>query len=282
MTTTVEMAATFRSQLPHLPRALGLVWRAAPFWTTAWSFLLVVQGLLPVAMVYLTRTVVDRLADSGKNGVTSESLRAVITPVIVLAVLFLASEILRAVTRLVRTAQADLVRDLVSERVHGQTVAADLAQFESPDFHDRLHRARLDSHEGPTESGSKPGFTRPVFDHFGRHGNCPCGLRMVGPAGPFREHAPSVGRGRALRLEPPPLDRSHHTGNAAIVVLRLAVVDPRNRSGDSAFRPRAVLFENVPEHPPPTEEGALRPHPVRGPGGDGGRGVRARRHRDRS
>ncbi len=150
MTTTTEVASTFRSQLPHLPRALGLVWKAAPVWTAAWSLLLVVQGLLPVAMVYLTRTVVDRLTGSGNTGMTSESLRHVITPVIVLAILFLTSEVLRAVTRMVRTAQADLVRDHVSELVHGRTMRADLAQFESPEFHDRLHRARLDSHEGPT------------------------------------------------------------------------------------------------------------------------------------
>ena len=150
MTTTAEMAAAFRSQLPHLPRALALVWNAAPRWTAAWSVLLVIQGLLPVAMVFLTRTVVDRLTGSGTTDVTPGSLRDVIVPVVIMAALFLASEIMRAVTRLVRTAQADLVRDHVSGLVHEKTTHADLAQFESPEFHDRLHRARRDSHEGPT------------------------------------------------------------------------------------------------------------------------------------
>ncbi len=116
----------------------------------AWSFLLVVQGVLPVAMVYLTRTVVDRIAGSGEAGLTPGSLADVIAPVIVLAALYLVSEVLRAATRLVRTAQADLVRDHVSGLIHRQTVRADLAQFESPEFHDRLHRARHDSHGGPT------------------------------------------------------------------------------------------------------------------------------------
>ncbi len=150
MTTTAEVLTTFRSQLPHLPRALDLVWRAAPRWSAVWSLLLVIQGLLPVAMVYLTRTVVDRIAGTSAGTMSPESLRPVIAPVLVLAALYLTSEILRAATRLVRTAQADLVRDHVSALIHRRTIAADLAQFESPEFHDRLHRARLDSHEGPT------------------------------------------------------------------------------------------------------------------------------------
>ncbi len=149
VTTTAEMLTTFRSQLPHLPRALGLVWHAARRWTAAWSFLLVIQGLLPVAMVYLTRTIVDRIAGSAAVSMNPESLGRVIAPVIVLAALYLTSEILRAATRLVRIAQADLVRDHVSALIHHKTIEADLAQFESPEFHDRLHRARRDSHEGP-------------------------------------------------------------------------------------------------------------------------------------
>jgi ATP-binding cassette subfamily B protein len=102
-------------------------------------------------MVYLTRSVVDRLTASGESGVTPGSLGHVIAPVVVLAALYLASEVLRAATRMVRTAQADLVRDHVSEQIHRQTMRADLSQFESPEFHDRLHRARFDSQEGPTQ-----------------------------------------------------------------------------------------------------------------------------------
>ena len=49
------------AQLPYLPRTMGLVWTAARGWTAAWIAVLLVQGVLPVATVYLTRTVVNRL-----------------------------------------------------------------------------------------------------------------------------------------------------------------------------------------------------------------------------
>ena len=49
-------------QLSNIPRALHMVWEAAPGWTTAWAALILLQGLLPVATVYLTKALVDSLS----------------------------------------------------------------------------------------------------------------------------------------------------------------------------------------------------------------------------
>jgi len=68
---------------------------------------------------------------------------------VLMAVLLLLIELLRAGGRLVRTAQADLVRDHVSGLIHNHAVSVDIAQFESPSYHDRLYRARIDAHERP-------------------------------------------------------------------------------------------------------------------------------------
>jgi len=149
MSATTDLATTFRNQLPYLPRALRLVWDATPRWTAVWVFLLIAQGLLPVALVYLTRIVVDRLTLVAGAGVSWEALRAVLVPGGLMASLILLTEALRAGARLVRTAQTDLVRDHVSGLIHERTIAADLAQFELPEYHDRLYRARTDSHERP-------------------------------------------------------------------------------------------------------------------------------------
>lgn len=58
LTSKVQRAA---AQAPFLGRALLLVWHAARPWTLAWLGLLLVQGLLPVATVFLTRGLVDSL-----------------------------------------------------------------------------------------------------------------------------------------------------------------------------------------------------------------------------
>jgi len=149
VTAVGELIANVRGQLPYIPRALQLVWDAARWWTLAWLVLLVVQGLLPVALVYLTRVLVDRLAATAGAGASWDQVQSVLFPAGIMAGLLLLGELMRAATRWVRTAQAELVRDHVSALIHGRAIAADLAHFESPDYHDRLYRARVDSHERP-------------------------------------------------------------------------------------------------------------------------------------
>jgi len=149
VTAVGELIANVRGQLPYIPRALQLVWDAARWWTMAWLVLLVVQGLLPVALVYLTRVLVDRLAATAGAGASWDQVQSVLSPAGIMAGLLLLGELMRAATRWVRTAQAELVRDHVSALIHGRAIAADLAHFESPDYHDRLYRARVDSHERP-------------------------------------------------------------------------------------------------------------------------------------
>jgi len=64
-----------RAQLPYLPRALALVWSAARPWTASWLVLLIVQGLLPVAIVYLTRALVNSLATALGSGSSWQNVR---------------------------------------------------------------------------------------------------------------------------------------------------------------------------------------------------------------
>ena len=56
------------AQLPYLPRALALVWEVARPWTIAWIALLIFQGLLPAAVVYFTKLVVDGIVRTVEPG----------------------------------------------------------------------------------------------------------------------------------------------------------------------------------------------------------------------
>ena len=134
-----------RSQLPYLPRALKLVWAASRGWTTAWIVLLVIQGILPVAIVTLTKVLVDALVAAIDAGGAWDAVRGPLLLALLMAGLLLLTELLRAATRYVRTAQSELVSDHISELIHDRAVAADLAHYETPAYHDRLHRARVDS-----------------------------------------------------------------------------------------------------------------------------------------
>ncbi len=60
------MASIFRSKisrvfniLANLPRGFGLIWAAGKGWVFAQFFLMVIRGVLPAVLVYLTKLFVD-------------------------------------------------------------------------------------------------------------------------------------------------------------------------------------------------------------------------------
>lgn len=146
-------------QLPYLWRALGLIWQATPGWTGGWTALLVVQGLLPVAIVHLTRRLVDSLVavmGAGSGGEASagegfawESVRPVMLQVGLMAALLILKEVLRSVASLIRTAQSERIKDFMNGLIHQKSVEVDLAFYDSPGYHDQLYRARFGAAQRP-------------------------------------------------------------------------------------------------------------------------------------
>jgi ATP-binding cassette, subfamily B, bacterial len=138
-----------RTQAPYLLQAFRLVWTAARPWTMAWSLLLVVQGTLPIGIVYLTRSLVDNLASVLGSGLDLTDLRPTILLVVAMAILLLLTESLNGVARWVRTAQADLVQDHISFLIQQKATTLDLSFFESADSYDKMHRAKYDAATRP-------------------------------------------------------------------------------------------------------------------------------------
>ena len=106
------------AQLPYVPRALALVWESAKPWTIAWTGLLVIQGLVPVAVVYLTKGVVDAVVAVVNGGGDAIAVRAAIFWVSAMALVLLLSQSLSALSTWVQTALSELVSDHILERVH--------------------------------------------------------------------------------------------------------------------------------------------------------------------
>ncbi|PYV16212.1 MAG: multidrug ABC transporter ATP-binding protein [Acidobacteria bacterium] len=136
-------------QLPYVGRALGLVWDAAGSWTLLWAALLVVQGLLPVATVHLTRLLVNNLVAAAGRPRSFAQLRELLLAAAAMALLLLVAEGLRGASGWVRTNQSELIQDHISALIHGKSVTVDLSFYETPEFYDHLHRAR-------SEAGYRP------------------------------------------------------------------------------------------------------------------------------
>jgi ATP-binding cassette, subfamily B, bacterial len=134
-----------------------------------WVVLLIVQGLLPTAMVLLLRGVVDALAAALRG---AGDIGAAVPPAAALATVILLTEVLSSVATWVRTAQADLVQDHIYGLIHEQAARLDLGFYETPAYYDKLHRARVDAINQPVALLENLG-------RFARNGIAVVGLAAV-------------------------------------------------------------------------------------------------------
>src|SRR5688572_13416033 len=90
------------THLHNQSRALQIVWSAAIIWTIVWAIFLALQGLLPVATVYLSRLLVDSLVlAAGSRGDWGQVRPTLILAGLMVGVLVLA-EVLQSVAEWVR------------------------------------------------------------------------------------------------------------------------------------------------------------------------------------
>ncbi|OGO34146.1 MAG: multidrug ABC transporter ATP-binding protein [Chloroflexi bacterium RBG_16_54_18] len=138
-----------RIQFPYLVRVFSLIWSVSRGWTLTWVALLVVQGLLPVAVVQLTRVVVDSLVLVIKEGSDSAGVTTLVLSVAVMGLVLLLQELLGSFSSYVRTGQSERVKDHINGIVFQKSASVDLAFYDSPEYFDHLHRATF-------EAGSRP------------------------------------------------------------------------------------------------------------------------------
>ncbi|MDZ4701165.1 MAG: ABC transporter ATP-binding protein [Rhodothermales bacterium] len=130
--------STISQRLRLLARAIGLIGQATGRWTVIWIGLLAAQGLLPAAGVYLTKILVDRLAELAGHG---GGLWPLAGPAAGLGAVLVLTQVLQGITRWVRTAQSEYLQDHVKALVHEQAARVDMAFYESPAYYDEMERA---------------------------------------------------------------------------------------------------------------------------------------------
>jgi ATP-binding cassette, subfamily B, bacterial len=136
-------------QFPYLPRALGLVWTAAPRLTMAWLSTGLILGLLPGLTVWLSKPLVNGITAAIHAGGDWNAIKPVIGLALILAGLILVGELLNSVQNWVSTAQSEKIGDHISLLIHRQSVTLDLAFYDLPAYYDHLHRARYEAGHRP-------------------------------------------------------------------------------------------------------------------------------------
>lgn len=129
-----EVCTTFT----NLPRALRLIWNAGPLLVIGMAFVMLIQGITPLATVIIARLLIDRAL----QGITQDSIQPLVLPV----VLQLGVNLLnRFCTRLYATLQILLnhrLSDHITLLILRKVSTLDLVFFENAEFYDRLTHVR--------------------------------------------------------------------------------------------------------------------------------------------
>ena len=125
----------------HALRTARMVWAAAPGLAAGWLTVLLVQGTIPAAVVYVTKRVVDAATAAIGGGLSSENLGPVLFWGGLMAALVLAQRVLASVTSYVQTAHSEIVRDNIKALIHAKAVEVDYPFYESEDYHNKLQHS---------------------------------------------------------------------------------------------------------------------------------------------
>lgn len=126
--------------LRHLPPFFKMIWQTSPSLAIGNAALRLVKSVLPLAMLYIGKEIVDEvifLMDA--PAASQQYLWTLVAAELVLAIL---SDLLSRGISLLDSLLGDLFSNATSVKLIRHAAELDLYQFEDPDFYDKLERAR--------------------------------------------------------------------------------------------------------------------------------------------
>ncbi len=129
----------------QLRKAVELVWSSAPRWTIASFALIVLQGVLPLAALYLMKLIVDSVTAGVAASDKSTYFMGTLSLIVLAGITALLASLSRSIGTAVSEAQSAQVSDYVQDVLHSKSIEVDLEYYETPKYYDTLHRAQSDA-----------------------------------------------------------------------------------------------------------------------------------------
>ncbi|HWF61691.1 MAG TPA: ABC transporter ATP-binding protein [Nitrospira sp.] len=139
-----------RPFLLTLRHALSFVWQSNPSLAIGSIVVRVMQGLLPLAVLYLTKLLIDAVTEELKLPSAEASLSRMTMILVGLAGVAVANAILTSVASLISRIHAQVVTDHMHALLQAKSIEVDLEYYEDARYHDTLHRAQQEAPYQPT------------------------------------------------------------------------------------------------------------------------------------
>ncbi len=135
----------------HLLPALKLVWQSSPYWTVARIGVLVLQGILPLASLFLLKLIIDQVALSLTLPDKAAAFQQALGLLLLSGAVMLLTSLFNALSDLVNAAQSQRVTDYMQALLQEKSVEVDLEYYENPKYHDTLQRAQQEAPFRPNQ-----------------------------------------------------------------------------------------------------------------------------------
>jgi ATP-binding cassette subfamily B protein len=133
----------------ELRRALLLVWRGAPLDSLASGVLILLQGTIPLAGLWILKMIVDTTAEASRNPAPVVDFKPILFWIAMAGALGIFSALCRSLASLVNESQGLRVTDYMQKILHQKSIEVDLAYYEDPKYRDSLHRAQQEAPHRP-------------------------------------------------------------------------------------------------------------------------------------
>jgi ATP-binding cassette subfamily B protein len=137
-------------QALRIDRGIHLVWQAAPGWTAINLILQTIQGILPLAALYLMKLIIDSVTLSINAADKTEAFNQILLFIAVAAGVALLVALCQLLSNMANQAMSLAVTDHVFDLMHAKSVEVDLEYYENPQYYDTLHRAQQEGPHRPT------------------------------------------------------------------------------------------------------------------------------------
>ena len=122
-----------------VPRVYAFLWQVTPGYFAISCAIMVVTALIPAAIIYMTKVIVDSVVEAASGGGDWTEL---VTPVAVVFALWLVETLLGTVSNMVQSMLSERVQFSAQERIVQKAGSLDIAFYENPKFYDQLRHAQ--------------------------------------------------------------------------------------------------------------------------------------------
>ncbi len=134
------------SALTNVPRFLKLVFQTSPWLTISNAILRITLAVLPLAMLYVSKLIIDEAVVLFKGTHGGNHSHALLWKYVIIEfILVILTNAINRIVNLIDTLLGDLFGNSSSVKIMTHAATLDLDQFEDSSFYDKLERARQQS-----------------------------------------------------------------------------------------------------------------------------------------